>query len=560
MKMTTMAGTGGGVSLWLKVDPFYIGALPVPPHPKLSLHYLRKIAVYAKSKGKAGFPHLSYPVWKHIACNKLNISEELAWMYFEGFDLLCEYPPGDRLKLAQQVAKCKNKEQEDFLRNQASVDTLQFLLYLFLQQVYKISLRSSLVIGDEWPSRSKSPIASDGRTSGTTGTKNLDENSHMTFFQNNIHDILSLLIEADSYAGSASDVLLSVQCVDALGFLLEGSADQLKTFKSLKELAMLQQVQSKSGYSKITLSFSFRSFETWLRNCLVSNPHGVIACVSAGQRLAWPTSGGDGDGMKRGKMATNANKAPKSCKFVVLSQVCKQTLAKTSATLVDARVKIHRCHHAFIYLLSPLKYISIEKCRNSTIVVGAVETTVHINGCENTRVVAAARRYSISGSNLCTLHMLTPTRPLLLGGNDSITLAPYHTHYPLLNQHMARVGLASHPNIWDQPLCIGPDHQVDNPNYQLMTPKDFFTFVIPFDMVGDTKEIPGGLPAMYEKALDQREKEIQGWQQTVKEGGLTKAQRKQFQTLVENKFQAWLAESGHKRELDGLVPPGAPGK
>ena len=26
------------VSLWLKVDPFYIGALPVPPHPKLSLH------------------------------------------------------------------------------------------------------------------------------------------------------------------------------------------------------------------------------------------------------------------------------------------------------------------------------------------------------------------------------------------------------------------------------------------------------------------------------------------------------------------------------------------
>ena len=28
----------GGVSLWLKVDPFYIGALPVPPHPKLSLH------------------------------------------------------------------------------------------------------------------------------------------------------------------------------------------------------------------------------------------------------------------------------------------------------------------------------------------------------------------------------------------------------------------------------------------------------------------------------------------------------------------------------------------
>ena len=42
---------------------------------------------------------------------------------------------------------------------------------------------------------------------------------------------------------------------------------------------------------------------------------------------------------------------------------------------------------------------------------------------------------------------------------------------------------------------------------------------------------------MYEIALDQREKEIKGWQQTVKDSGLTKAQRKQFQTLVENKFQ-----------------------
>ena len=35
--MSTMSAQSD-VSLWLKVDPFYIGALPVPPHPKLSLH------------------------------------------------------------------------------------------------------------------------------------------------------------------------------------------------------------------------------------------------------------------------------------------------------------------------------------------------------------------------------------------------------------------------------------------------------------------------------------------------------------------------------------------
>ncbi|XP_033628059.1 TBCC domain-containing protein 1-like [Asterias rubens] len=204
--------------------------------------------------------------------------------------------------------------------------------------------------------------------------------------------------------------------------------------------------------------------------------------------------------------------------------------------------------------MSPLKFVSIEKCRHSTIVLGVVDTAVHLSGCEDTKVIAATRRCSLSGSTLCTLHLLTPTRPLLLGGNDSITLAPYHTHYPMLQQHMAAIGLGTHPNVWDQPLCIGPDHQDDSSVFELMKPEDFFTFVIPFEMPGETKEIPGGLPLKYERALKERNGQIQTWQQMVKEAGLSPSKRKQFQTLVESRFQAWLDESGHKRELDSLVP------
>lgn len=46
-----------------------------------------------------------------------------------------------------------------FLVGQLSVDTLQFLLFLHIQQLNKVSLRTSL-IGEEWPSprhRSQSP-------------------------------------------------------------------------------------------------------------------------------------------------------------------------------------------------------------------------------------------------------------------------------------------------------------------------------------------------------------------------------------------------------------------
>ena len=41
------------------------------------------------------------------------------------------------------------------------------------------------------------------------------------------------------------------------------------------------------------------------------------------------------------------------------------------------------------------RFVSIEKCRHTTIVLGAVETTIHISGCEHIRVVALARRCSI---------------------------------------------------------------------------------------------------------------------------------------------------------------------
>ncbi|XP_077995708.1 TBCC domain-containing protein 1-like [Glandiceps talaboti] len=545
-----------GFTLWVRPEPFNFGALQIPPHPKLSLHYLKKVAAYAKTK-QTGFPRMSYTTWKYIACNKMGLKEEDAWLYFEGFDLLCEHTAVERLQLAEKFTDCKSQEDTEKVKSQLSVSTFQFLLYLFIQQIYKISLRVSLVTsGEEWPMRARSPDI-EGRSSGV-GAKSLDENAHMTFILNNLTDILQLLVEADSYI-SPNDMLISIPAVEALGFLIAACTDRTRSLKQLIDIALMQHVQSKSGFSKISQMFSFRTFGSWLRSSLSSNPFGLSACITSGRRLSWPTSGGDTDkedsGNKRGRIATNAQYTSQGCKIVIISQVGKQTLAKCSKTLDDAAVKIHRCHYSYIYLLSPLRSVSIEKCRHSTIVLGAVQTTVHVNACEDVTLITPCRRLSVNASTLCTFHILTSTRPLLLGGNDSIVLAPYHTHYPLLEEHMAKAGIAATPNLWDKPLCLGSDHQAGRPVWQLMSSKEFYTFVIPYSMDGLTRDTPGGLPTKYDRALTHREKSLQTWQKTVKEAGLTSSQRKEFQTLVETKFQAWLAESGHKRELDGLVAP-----
>lgn len=60
-----------------------------------------------------------------------------------------------------------------------------------------------------------------------------------------------------------------------------------------------------------------------------------------------------------------------------------------------------------------------------------------------------------SGSTSCFLHLLTPNRPVILGSNESIVLAPYHTYYGTLEDHMSQAGLSPTPNLWNSPICVG---------------------------------------------------------------------------------------------------------
>ena len=39
----------------------------------------------------------------------------------------------------------------DTLKNRVSVGTLKFVLFLYIQQLHKVSLKASLVAGDEYP-------------------------------------------------------------------------------------------------------------------------------------------------------------------------------------------------------------------------------------------------------------------------------------------------------------------------------------------------------------------------------------------------------------------------
>lgn len=558
---------GEDIRFWPRMEPFMLGALQVAPSSKLGLHYLRKMATYVRTRDGC-FPLLGWPMWRHIACGKLQLPEDLAWLYFETFDLLIGHPSEKRLERAECMSQCSSKDEFDQERNKLSVDTLQFIVFLFIQQLNRVSLRSSLIV-EEWPShrtRSPSPSASERESKASSQNKNWDDQAHLSFVHSHLAEILELLVEPSqlSRSGQAQrDCQISLDAVRSLGLLLEGSGSQNKAVQPVYRLLSKGPLQAQAGYCAKSRSFPLHKLLSCLQQNLTLNPFGITACLHSGKKLAWAQQ--VEGAMKRAKIARNTHTAPPGSKIVLMSQVLKQTLAKTSEKLTGTNIKIHRCAESFIYLLSPLRSVTVDKCRDCTIVLGPVETIVHVHSCQNVKVVCVAGRAVFGASSNCTAFILTPTRPLLLPGNTDITFGPFHTFYPSLEDHMASVGLAVVPNVWDQPLILGTEGllnssqcstttNVESVCYRLFPEAEFNTLVVPFEMEGDTCEIPGGLPPLYQAALDEKKKRIQNWQKCVAETRLNKEQRRQFNDLVEMKFHEWLLETGHRQELDSLIP------
>ncbi|XP_043913745.1 TBCC domain-containing protein 1-like isoform X2 [Protopterus annectens] len=541
------------VNLWVKSEPFIVGALPIPPPSKFSMYYLRKIAAYVRTRADDGcYPKLFWPMWRHIACGKLQLAEDLAWLYFETFDSLVERTAQERLEWAEAMSICTSNDEMEKLKNKISIDTLQFLLFLYIQQLNKVSLRTSL-IGEEWPSpRARSP-SSDLDRKYNSQNKNWDDQTHLAFVQNHLLDLLELLLDPEQLTASSHTIHnspLSPEAVKSLDFLIEGTVDKNRSVHSLYSLAIWQPMWAKSGYSKLSNMFSFSVLHSWLKNTLSLNPFGTSACLKFGRKLAWVQQV---EGTpKRVKIACNTDKAPETHKLVIMTQVCKQIVAKSSDELVGAHVKIHRCSDSSIYLLSPLRSVTVDKCRNSTFVLGPVQTSVHIHNSDNVKVIVVCHRLTVSSSTVCTFHTLTHTRPVILTGNESLTFAPFNTHYATLEDHMAWTGLATVPNYWNHPVSLGVENSAEE-LFHLLAPGEFHIFIVPFEMKGDTTEIPGGLPLPYEKAVCHQKQKLEMWQKMVKETGLAKEQKYYFQKLVEKEFHQWLIETGHRHELHNLI-------
>lgn len=452
----------------------------------------------------------------------------------------------DRLKDAdEKIFNAPSTSEAEKLRGSLHVNLFMFALFLYIQQINKISLRASAVSANaEWPgSHIRSSELDSGRSTPIRPSRNLDEQCHLQFVSENLHEILDLLVEPIAYSGTAAEPTLSEDAVEALNLILEGSIDQGRSLNSFSELVHMPSILSSTGYSKNSRSFHLRTLHSWIRSWITANPFSVENCIRTGRRLQWRlphqvlVNSGSGNILlqqqqnifKRQKIATNAHQVPKTGgrngnKLVVMSMISRQIIARSSATLDGSTLKVHRAHSSYLYLLSPMRCVTLDKCRKLTIVLGPIENTLQLNHCEDCLIIAACRRIVLTACRGCTLHLAVQSRPIFiqpplassgslgiatnggqttpntptpgpsaLMGNEEIILAPFHTIYMRLVEHLNRANLSTKVNYWDQPFLLGQDssksdlsshpsgiHTTDGGRcWDILRPEHFYPFNIP---------------------------------------------------------------------------------
>lgn len=541
--------------LWVKSEPFCFGVLPVNPHHKLTPKALKRIILYAKNKKDLGYPKLRYSVWRHIACTKLQLSEEMAWMFYCIYHSLTKMRAEDRIQWDKEFARL-SWPSRDQLKSMAVVDTMKFVLLLFIQLINRTTVRSSSVSTlstEEWPTQARNLEWAEGRNMHRD-KKLVDEQRFLQFIVTHLEDILETL---SSELKSNGEAVVPSEAVAALGFLLEGSVDDNKSVSSLLELVNLHSGQC--GYSAADKTYRVNSLVNWLRTKLGTNPFGISSCLMSGRRLSWPTMRKDKQGkhanLQNGRIATNDHYAPKGKKVIIMSHLDSQVVCRSHRSIRGFHVQLYRCQSSVVYLLSPVRFVTIYKCHHCTIVLGAVASCIYVSMCQNVTIIAATRRIWINNTTSSDFYLLTPTHPILAGNkNDSLTLAPYPTFYPLLEEHLAEVGLSAAPNFWELPLCISSSGCIEESQcWRIMSPEEFFTFNIPFNMEGNTSTIPGGLPPVYTQVLKERDRLTEIWHRTVRDAQLAPQQQAQLHDLVQSRFQLWLVSSGYQQELDMLA-------
>ncbi|CAN6830583.1 unnamed protein product [Brassica oleracea] len=450
-------------------------------------------------------------------------------------------------------------------------DVRDLVLFMYVQSYKKLMPRThkdSAAVADVWPSASAfdgylsalSPIqASSLRNSRRFMPSPADEEAHqLSYLQKHIANIISLLADPVEGQGDESSVL-SLESFEHIGFLLH-FGDKGSDVPSFSQATPFFK-NSNPDIPAVLVPAS--EVHDWLLKKIAS------AMESISDRISGKENGpSNASGQEAATVVTceALNKVPSNDRGpCIIEGVSKTSLFKQASDLKGRSVKVANCHDSVIYLLAPLRYATVYGCSDSTIVLGAAGKAVRVEHCERVHVIAATKRICIANCRECVFYLGVNHRPLIVGDNHKLQVAPYNTFYSHLEEHMTEVGIVPTINRWNESLALGavdPHDSLSHPtgasdkqseSASCVDPNQFTNFLIPNWFVGEalgsTKDNPFPLPDAYMAVQQTSLKNLEETRQSLRETPLEDNRKRELTTAFHMHFKDWLYATGNIRQL-----------
>ncbi|GKV34608.1 hypothetical protein SLEP1_g42971 [Rubroshorea leprosula] len=490
-------------------------------------------------------------------------------------DALQISPDHARLVL-DTIASVLHSESDPLVRaGPAEVDSVgadlrDLILFLYIQSYKKLLPRShkdAASVADVWPSTSAfdgylsalSPLQFVRSNSRRSTPSQADEEAHqLSYLQKHLANILSLLAEPVEGEGEES-LVLTMEGFEHLGFLLQ-FGDRGSEVIPLSQAAPFF---ANSDPDMPAVPVPAAQAHDWLLQNIASALERITERISAKEN--GPLSGSDQDVAMADACPSAVKALPSSRGPCLIEGISKSSYVKQSPDLKGSSVKVINCHDSVIYILAPMRYATVYGCSDTTIVLGAVGKAVRVEHCERVHVITAAKRVCIANCRECVFFLGVNQRPLMVGDNHKLQVAPYNTFYPRLEADMTEVGIEANINRWDEPLALGvvdPHDSLSHPagvsdaqaeSAARVDPDQFTNFLIPnwFEGAepGSTKDNPFPLPDLYLASQQRNQKNLEEIKQMLREAPIEENRKKELSSALHVYFKDWLYASGNIRQL-----------
>ncbi|XP_004146385.1 TBCC domain-containing protein 1 isoform X2 [Cucumis sativus] len=450
------------------------------------------------------------------------------------------------------------------------VDVLDLLLFLYIQSYKRLLPRShkdSAAVADVWPSTSAfdgylsalSPLQLVRSNSRRFMPSQADEEAHqLSYLQKHLGNILSLLAETVEGEGEES-LVLSVERFEHLGFLVHFGD------KGSEGIQLSQHAPffANSDPDMPAVPVPAAQVLDWILQNIASSLENISERASLKEN--GPSGASDPDVAMADASTSSVTKASISRGPSYIEGISKSSIVKQASDLKGSSVKVLNSHESVIYILAPLRYATIYGCSDTTIVLGAVGKAVRVEHCERVQLITVAKRVCIANCRECLFFFGVNQRPLIVGDNHKLQVAPYNTFYSQLGEHMSEVGVEAALNRWDEPLALGvvdPHDSLSHPagvsdvqteTATCLDPDQFTNFLIPNwvsgEFPGDTDCNPFPLPDAYLASLERNKKTLGEVKQILRETPLEENRKRELSSALHVYFKDWLYASGNIRQL-----------